>query len=352
MAWNSRIISKRALKRLGILGVLLLVALGVGWRVMLYTPGTSFAGVVTPGPEEVSAELRRHVVALAEEIGPRGTYKPEAYARARDYIEEQFRAMGYEPRLQTFVARGVECANVEVTLPGTTKAQEIFVVGAHYDTVESTPGANDNTSGVAGVLALARMFKDAKPARTIRFVAFAEEEPLSFQTETMGSLVYARACKARNEKVVGMFSLETIGYYSDAPDSQRYPSPYDKVYPSVGNFIGFVANVESGDLMRRSIATFRKHCQFPSEGGAVPDVAPGIGWSDHWSFWQVGYPALMVTDTAPFRYDHYHKRGDTPDRLDYGKMAKVIDGLRFVIADLAEAMPPASTAPTTRGGTP
>ncbi len=343
MSWQSRIISKSALKRLGILAVLLLILIAIGWRAMLYTPGTSFAGAVTPGREDLSSELHRHVVALAEGIGERGTYKPEAYARARDYIVDQFRALGYEPKLQTFTARDVECANIEVTIPGTTKATEIFVIGAHYDTVQDSPGANDNTSGVAGVLALARMFKGSKPARTIRFVAFAEEEPPSFQTKTMGSMVYAKACKDRNENIVGMFSLETIGYYSDAPDSQRYPSPYDKVYPSVGNFIGFVANVQSGGLMRDAIDSFRKHCQFPSEGGAVPDMAPGIGWSDHWSFWQVGYSALMVTDTAPFRYRHYHNRGDTPDKLDFGKMAKVIEGLRCVIDDLTEATATAST---------
>lgn len=348
MPWHSRIISKRALKRLGILALLLLVLIAILWRMMLYTPGSSFAGTVTPGPEDLSSELRRHVVALAEGIGQRGTYKPDAYIKARDYIADQFRTMGYDPRFQTFTARDVECSNIEVTISGITKASEIFIIGAHYDTVQDSPGANDNTSGVAGVLALARMLKDSKPARTIRFVAFAEEEPPSFQTKTMGSLVYAQACKDRNENIVGMFSLETIGYYSDAPDSQRYPTPFDKVYPSVGNFIAFVANVQSGGLMRDAISSFRKHCQFPSEGGAVPDVAPGIGWSDHWSFWQVSYPAVMVTDTAPFRYRHYHNRGDTPDKLDFGKMAKVIEGLRCVIADLTHSAP----APTTRGTTP
>lgn len=340
MSWQSRIISKRALKRLGILAILLLILIAIGWRMMLYTPGTSYIGTVTPGPEDLAAELRRHVVALAEGIGERGTYKPDAYIKARDYIADQFRTIGYEPKLQTFTARDVECSNVEAIIPGTTRANEIFVIGAHYDTVQDSPGANDNTSGVAGMLALARILKDSKPARTIRFVAFAEEEPPSFQTKTMGSMVYAKACKDRSENIVGMFSLETIGYYSDAPDSQRYPTPFDKVYPSVGNFIGFVANVQSGGLMRDAISSFRKHCQFPSEGGAVPDVAPGIGWSDHWSFWQVGYPALMVTDTAPFRYRHYHNRGDTPDKLDFGKMAKVIEGLGHVIADLTESSPP------------
>ena len=347
MSWHSKIITRRALKRLGILALLLLILIAIGWRMMLYTPGSSFAGAVTAGPEDLSSELRRHVIALAEGIGERGTYKPDAYIKARDYIADQFRAMGYDPRFQTFTARDIECSNIEVTVPSTAKANDIFVIGAHYDTVQDSPGANDNTSGVAGVLSLARMLKDSHPACTIRLVAFAEEEPPSFQTITMGSMFYAKSCRDRNENIVGMFSLETIGYYSDAPDSQRYPTPFDKVYPSVGNFIAFVANVQSGGLMRDSIASFRKHCQFPSEGGAVPDMAPGIGWSDHWSFWQLGYPAVMVTDTAPFRYSRYHNRGDTPDKLDFGKMAKVIEGLRCVIADLTESPRAPATWSTT-----
>lgn len=335
MRWRHHIISRKALRRLGILFLAILLASAIGWRVMFYAPLTSFAGQVTPGPIDLADELRSHVTELATNIGDRGTYKPESYRRARDYIAGQFRALGYEPKLQTFTARGVECANIEATLPGRSKPSEIIVIGAHYDTVQDSPGANDNTSGIAGTLALARLLKTSDHARTIRFVAFAEEEPPSFQTDTMGSLVYARACKARNDNVTAMFALETIGYYTDAPDSQRYPSPLDKVYPSTGNFIAFVANTASRDLMRSAIGTFRRNCQFPSEGAAIPDLTAGIGWSDHWSFWQVGYPAVMITDTAPFRYRHYHTRRDQPSELDFGKMAKVIEGVRSVIQDMA-----------------
>jgi Zn-dependent M28 family amino/carboxypeptidase len=212
---------------------------------------------------------------------------------------------------------------------GTSRAAEIVVVGAHYDSVEGTRGANDNGSGVAALLAAARAFaqRSDRPARTLRFVAFANEEPPYFQGSGMGSLVYARACRARGDRVVAMVSLETIGFYTDMPDTQHYPPPLGIAYPSTGNFIGFVGNVASRALVRRAISAFRETTRFPSEGAALPEWMPGVGWSDHWSFWQAGYPAIMVTDTAPFRYPHYHDASDLPDKLSYDRMARVVDGI-------------------------
>jgi hypothetical protein len=158
----------------------------------------------------------------------------------------------------------------------------------------------------------------------------------------MGSVRYARRCRQRDEQIVAMLSLETIGYYSDAPGSQQYPFPFGLLYPSEGNFIGFVGNVSSGDLVRTAIGAFRQHARFPSEGAAVPASIQGVGWSDHWSFWQVGYPGIMVTDTAPFRYPHYHRREDTPDKVDYARMARVVAGLEHVVtafSDVTDATP-------------
>jgi Zn-dependent M28 family amino/carboxypeptidase len=185
------------------------------------------------------------------------------------------------------------------------------------------------------VLALAKSPALQKPERTLRFVAFVNEEPPFFQTEGMGSTVYAKRCRDRGEKVVAMLSLETIGYYSDDEGSQKYPFPLGLFYPSRGNFIAFVGNTSNARLVRRCIKTFRAKVRFPSEGGAVPGSLPGIGWSDHWSFWEAGYPAIEITDTAPFRYPHYHEETDTPDKLDYERMARVVNGLEEVILDLA-----------------
>ena len=190
---------------------------------------------------------------------------------------------------------------------------------------------------MAALLALARRFAKCKPDRTLRFVAFVNEEPPYFQTAKMGSGVYARRCGQRREKIVAMLSLETIGYYSDARGSQKYPPPLGLLYPSTGNFIAFVGNVKSRDLVRRMVGTFRQHEKFPSEGAALPAATPGVGFSDQWSFWQEGYPAAMVTDTAMFRYPYYHEAEDTIDKVDFDRTARVVRGLEKVIGVLAGA---------------
>jgi Zn-dependent M28 family amino/carboxypeptidase len=220
-------------------------------------------------------------------------------------------------------------------LPGSAKASEIVVVGAHYDTVDECPGADDNASGVAALLELARLLKDSHPARTIRFVAFVNEEPPWFQTDNMGSLVYAKAVRAKNENVVAAVSLESIGMYSDQPGSQQYPAGFGFFYPKQGNFISFIGNFSSRGLVRQAIKSFRQNAAFPSEGVAAPAAVPGVSWSDHWSFWRQGYPAIMVTDTAPFRNKNYHLPGDQANTLDYDRTARVVDGLSHVIIDLA-----------------
>lgn len=162
------------------------------------------------------------------------------------------------------------------------------------------------------------------------------EEPPHFQTDRMGSLVFARRCRERGERIVGMLSLETIGYYSNEPQSQQYPFPFDLLYPSTGNFVAFVGNSESASLVRSAIGAFRLDGEFPSEGLAAPSFIRAAGLSDQWAFWQCGYPALMVTDTAMFRYPHYHRPSDTMDKISWDEFARVVDGLDAVVAELAE----------------
>lgn len=222
---------------------------------------------------------------------------------------------------------GAAVRNLIVEVPGARRPAEILVVGAHYDSVAGAPGANDNGSGVAAVLELARAAREWRPERTWRFALFVNEEPPFFQTGEMGSSVHARAAKARGEQIVAMYSLETIGFYSDAPGSQHYPFPFSWFYPDRGDFLAFVANLASRALLHQTIAAFRAAAQFPSEGVAAPAWIPGVDWSDQWSFWREGYPALMITDTAPFRYPHYHTPQDTPDKVDYDRLARVVRGL-------------------------
>ncbi len=324
---------------LGIPAAVLLVLVLLAWSVMIRMPGKSFAGPLPPASPHESAlgeQLRSDVERLAGTIGERNLEHAPALDAAAAFIESSLTDVGHEVRRQSFDVDGKTCHNLEVEVAGADRATEIVVVGAHFDTAPGAPGADDNASGVAALLALARAFAHQQPIRTLRLVAFTNEEPPHFQMDSMGSFVYARRCRERNENIVAMLSLETVGYFSDASDSQKYPAIFSVCYPSKGNFIAFVGNVGSRQLVRETIGSFRRHARFPSEGGAVPGFIDGVGWSDHWAFWHFGYPAVMVTDTAPFRNPHYHTRGDTPGTLDFDRMGRVVDGLRQVVADLTE----------------
>ena len=301
-------------------------------------PGTSYRGELPPADAALASladELRRDIQQLAVDIGERNVRnRPRQLAHAADYVETQFSEVGYETKRQEYEVSNVKCHNLEAEVLGTTCPEEILIVGAHYDTVVGTAGANDNTSGVAATLALARRFAHRKPDRTLRFVAFVNEEKPYAHTEQMGSRVYARRCRERGEQVVGMLSLETIGYYDDAPGSQKYPPPLGLFYPSEGNFIGFIGNLASRRLVRQVVAAFRQNEPFPSEGAALPELVPRIGDSDHASFWHEGYPAVMVTDTANFRYPYYHTPEDTIDKIDFDRMSRVVRGLEKVVAEM------------------
>lgn len=307
------------------------------WLVMIRMPGKSFRGPAAPlttGQQTLRDELARDVQKLAGEIGERNVSHYRELSAAADFIAQSFAQAGLRPERFGYDVSGRLCENIEAGIAG--KAEEIVVLGAHYDSVTGSPGANDNGSGVAALLALARRFAGKQPGRTLRFVAFANEEPGYFQTEQMGSWVYANRCRARGERIAAMISLETIGYFSDEPGSQKYPLPgLGLLYPTTGNFIAFVANTKSRTLLRKALAGFRQFASLPSEGAALPGGVPGVGWSDHWAFWQHDYPAFMITDTAPFRYPHYHARSDTPDQLNYEKMARLVSGLEPVVANLA-----------------
>jgi Zn-dependent M28 family amino/carboxypeptidase len=305
-------------------------------------PGQSFAGALPPLNEEqaaFAARLRAHVETIGGEIGDRNVWAYESLAAAAAYIKSNLGTCGYSVIEQPYDAAGRTVTNLIAELPGTDEEteDEVLVIGAHYDSVRGCPAANDNGSGVAGVLEIARRMARDTPRRTVRFVLFANEEPPFFQTDGMGSVVYARACRARGDCIVGMISLETIGFYSDRAGSQKYPHPYNLMFPDTGNYIAFVGDERSAAFVRDVVGLFRRHAQFPSEGVAAPREVEGIGWSDHWSFWQAGYPALMVTDTAPFRYPHYHQMSDTPDKIDYDRTARVVAGMVRVVRELSGA---------------
>lgn len=290
--------------------------------------------------EAVANRLRETVVELAEGIGGRGLERPGTLEASEAYLTARWEAQGYEVLRLPYMVGDAEVANLQVQIIGESLPEEIVVVGAHYDTCDLNPGANDNASGVAAMLELSANFADLKPDRTLRFVAFVNEEPPHFQRETMGSLVYARAAKSAHENIVGMLSLETMGYFTDEPKSQRYPAIVRPFFSDVGNFIAFVSNGRSRPFVKRVRRVFESAVDFPVESLAASDGISGIGWSDHWSFYKQGYPALMVTDTAPNRYAHYHTAQDTAEKLDYQSMARVVIGLQAVVEELAGSQGP------------
>jgi hypothetical protein len=327
-----KFVTRKGLLRIGIALPVLGLALWLGSRYSCRCEGRDTRVIM---PATVKAEtLRAHVEAIAS--AEHNIVNPAALAQAAGYIEQQWRAQGYTVSRQTYPVGKVACANLEVTIPGKTRSNEIVIVGAHYDSVEGTAGANDNGSGVAALLEISRKFAGLPSDRTVRFVAFVNEEPPYFETELMGSRVYTKACRERGDDIRAMLSLETLGYYSTAPGSQKFPSPLFKLfYPSRGDFVAFVSDYRSRALLRQTIAAFRGNSNFPAECVAMFRRVAGIGWSDHASFWREGYPAVMVSDTAIFRYPHYHSPEDTPDKIDYASLARVTEGLCGTIAALA-----------------
>jgi hypothetical protein len=322
----------------------LLVMFGAALWYCIPMPGAALSGPPPPlsaGERQAAVELRRHVEELAGELGERRATLGDSLRRAEDYLRGELSPLAALPgvtltREPLRHAPG-DPANLVLDLRGRTLGP-LVLIGAHYDSAPGgTPAANDNASGTAAALVLAQRLAHVAHTRPIRIVLFANEEMPYFGSETMGSLQHARACKQRGEQLRAMFSLETMGYYSDEPGSQRYPPPLSRLYPDRGNFVGFVGNLSSRALVRESIGRFRTHATIASEGAALPAGLPGVGWSDHWAFWQVGYPAVMITDTAFYRDPNYHQLSDTPDQLDFDRLARVVIGLNSTVLELAAA---------------
>jgi len=314
--------------------IFVVILIVVFFAYMIYMPGISYEGEL-PAFDDIDYDTANkfeiHITTLCKNPAGRNFIEKQGLNEARKYIAEQFKSSGYQVVFQEYQLSGDVFANIEVTHSGTKHPEEIIIVGAHYDAVYGASGANDNGTGVAAILELANRFKDKNYPRTLRFVAFVNEEPPNFMTGNMGSYVYAKRVTEEKENIIAMFSLETIGYFSDEAGSQHYPPFFNLFYPDKGNFIAFVGNLSSRRLVTKSIQLFREYSIFPSEGIAAPAFIPGISWSDHWSFWKHGYPAIMITDTAPYRYPYYHTPEDTPDKVNYEKMVYVVNGLEKMI---------------------
>lgn len=314
------------------------IGLFLGGYVALTMPGQSFNGELprlTFQERALIKGLRVDVKKLAEDIGERNLEKYANLLAASNHIERVLKNANYKVRRQPYEVNGKWCYNIEAEIRGSVKEKEIVLLGSHYDSAPGCAGANDDASGVAAALALARRFSGRQTVRTLRFVFFVNEALPFSQTEYMGSLVYARRSAEHKEKIIAMLDLESLGYYSHESGSQHYPLPMKFFYPRTGNFIGFLSNAASKRLAQNVVGSFRNNVQFPSEGIVFPDSADTHIVSDQWAFWQHGYPALLVTDTAPYRYPHHHTGNDVPDNLNYEYMARVVAGLEKVIGELA-----------------
>src|SRR5262245_15393336 len=328
---------------LTVVAIVLLLMLGAAYGALHYTtgvPGRSHTGPLPPLTQEERAlaiVLKRHIETIAaREHNLRHHDELEKAAR---YIEATLASYGYSVGRQEFFIDDNAVRNIDVVIEPRADISdpEVIVVGAHYDSVVGSPGANDNGSGTAAVIELARLLRDraGTGSKRIRLVLFVNEEPPYFKTEDMGSLHYARALAERKERVVAMYSLETLGHYSNEPGSQHYPFPFGLVYGDRADFVAFVGLLDARPLLYRTLRSFRSHTAFPTIGGVGPSFVTGLDWSDHWSFAQHGFPALMVTDTALFRYPHYHLPSDTPDKVDTEKLSRVIKGMERVIREFA-----------------
>jgi len=280
--------------------------------------------------------LKAHVEVLAGLIGPRHEHRPSSLEAATAYIERQFGVIGDEVTHETYSIGAIDVSNLVVERRGTRHPDQIVVLGAHYDTVPTTPGADDNASAVATLIEAARLLAPLQTKRTIRFVSFPCEEPPYFYTDTMGSEQYARGCRTRGEHIVGMLCLEMVGYYTTEPESQAIPPIIPRVlhwaFPSRGDFLASVANLCSVRLLLAFRRGFKRASRLPLYSIALPERVHEIRLSDNSSFWDQGYPALMITDTSFLRNPHYHAPSDTPDTLDYNRLAAATRGVAGALA--------------------
>jgi Zn-dependent M28 family amino/carboxypeptidase len=316
-----------------------IAAAAIAWFMIM--PGQSFQG--TPPPPDavqtdMAKQMRRHVVAIAStEHNTRTSLRLDD---AASYLEAELASYGYQVTRQEYQHANQRVRNLEVSVsniaPG-QKPERVFIVGAHYDSARGAPGANDNGSGTAATLELAHRLKNLVPApgTELKFVFFTNEEPPYFQRDGMGSRYHAKDLRKRGLHVEAALILETIGWYDDTPGSQQYPlASLKAIYPDAGNFVAVVGTLGSAGLVRETTAAFRKHATIASEGLAAPAFVQGITWSDHSSYVEQGYKAVMITDTAVMRYPYYHTMQDIPDKLDYVKMARVASALIPVITGM------------------
>jgi Zn-dependent M28 family amino/carboxypeptidase len=283
---------------------------------------------------DLAASLKQHVYTLSHEIGDRSVHNYDKLCEAAAYISGQFASFGYDVSFQKYMILGREVSNISVIKTGVKHPARKIIIGAHYDTALN-PGADDNASGIAGLLELARFIADKQTDCTLKFIAFPAEEPPFFDSDDMGSWVYAKSARAGNKDIRAVLILEMIGYYSSRARSQTYPTFFRFLFPHAGNFISVLGNIRSAWLVFKILSSFKKVSRFPIVPMVVFNFASAVHFSDHWAFWTEGYRAVMISDTSFYRNRRYHTQADTYDTLDYASMAEVVQGLYGTLLKLA-----------------
>ncbi|MDO9528003.1 MAG: M20/M25/M40 family metallo-hydrolase [Syntrophales bacterium] len=316
--------------------VLLIVFLVYSVLKVKFIPSVSVPGSALNISGDNTHQLYEHVKYLSVRIGSRSVHDYEKLEATKHYIVSYLEDLGYTPILQDCKYNGKIYNNIIVSIKGVKHPDETIVFGAHYDTVYGTPGADDNASSVAVLLEICRALKDFSPGRTLKLIFFTLEEPPLFRSKLMGSYVYASEAKRKGENICAMVCLEMVGYYSDKKGGQTFPLPFmSLVYPSTPNFIAVVGNLTSINLVKRIKNSINKSSEIPVETLSTVGFVPGVDFSDHRSFWKMGYPAVMITDTAFYRNPNYHSVKDTIDTLNFNKMSSLLVGLVQVAKDLS-----------------
>jgi Zn-dependent M28 family amino/carboxypeptidase len=284
--------------------------------------------------EILRKNLRHHVAHLSVDIGERHLWNGDSLAQAAQYIESEFSAAGYVPMRQTYLAYRKPVSNIIAEKKGARPHS--IVIGAHYDSVPGSPGADDNASAVAGLLELARMLKGRKCASSFRLVGFVNEESPAFGSDYMGSMQYARHLKQRGENVAFMIALEMIGYF-DRRKPQHYPLGLMRpFYPKTGDFIAVIGDLHSQQPARALARAMRREGLVRTSVLVAPRLFGGIDRSDHSAFWKHGFKALMITDTAFFRNENYHRETDTIETINFEVMANVVASLFAAVVHLGD----------------
>lgn len=309
---------------------------------LLLLPGIAVAAPKGPSAhspanqdsDPLVARLRRHVRVLAGDIGERHIFHRDSLARAAKYIEGYWNGLGLRVLHQPVALGSRRSDNLQVRLAPESDKRPFILVGAHYDTVKGSPGADDNASGVAVLLEMTRLLQQVSPPPSVRLVSFTNEEKILL-TGHNGSSAFAAEMRRNNEPLQLMLSLDTLGYYSFTPNSQKYPVPVNKARPREARFLGVITRIQDEGILDRFCGLANQSAHLEVECMATYEEVDGVGWSDHAAFWGQGYPALMVTDTAMFRNPHYHRPSDTPSTLNYDRLADTVTMLVHVVTALA-----------------